>query len=106
MALFHSQARRDMRNIFLPPSSENSFELMIDGFHTVFFFSNICILKTKVLLAQYTYLGLKLKTKKTRCMPLWLDRAGKIDGLPGASLVEIFVIYSMESVLHAWIQEF
>ena len=25
-------------------------------------------------------------------MPLWLDRAGKTDGLSGASLVEIFVI--------------
>ena len=70
--------------------------------------SSCCILfehryfeSTIAIITIYIPWSLKLLKSKNKIQALWLDNVREVDGLPGATLAEICVAYSMASVLYS-----
>ena len=72
-----------------------------DCLHAVFFFEHRYFESESAIITICIHWSLKLLKNKNTITPLWRDRAREIDGLPGATLAEIFVAYSMASVLYS-----
>ena len=95
-----SQIQDGIEDLHICTTRQCEFLDTHDCLHAVLFFEHMYFESENAIITICIPWSLKLK-KKNRYRPLWLDRAREIDGLPGATLAEIFVSYSMASLLYS-----